>query len=500
MTFAMANAAVAASMDSVNVRRLRLSAKQNLPLSLRSVELPMFRRDWALDLLTTVDEILFSTAASRCAGVRNLDRAPGRRHVSCLLDGEGGGVPESETVPASPAAAVEEVDAAAGRPRRRRRIRGVVRFVALLTAILGLLFGVPWWTLVLAGNDWPVGVVAAGTVLFVAGPVALPVLMVLGHGPRHRDWAARLGDSLLGVIWILFAWAVLGNALRLVLAIAGVADPTRSRIVAAAVGAVALVLVLWGYAEAMRVPRIRRVEVVVPRLAAGLDGVRVALLTDTHYGPINRARWSARVVAAVNALDADIVCHTGDIADGTVAERRAQAAPLGDAKAKLARVYVTGNHEYFGEAQGWLDHMAELGWEPLHNRHVVVRRDGAALVVAGVDDATAAHSGRPGHGADHKAALAGADPGLPVLLLAHQPKQIGAAVEHGIDLQISGHTHGGQIWPFHYLVRLDQPVVQGLTRHGDRTQLYTSRGTGFWGPPFRVFAPSEISLLTLRSA
>jgi uncharacterized protein len=418
-------------------------------------------------------------------------------------------VPESETVPATPAdaavpatpaEAVEEVDASAGGSGRRSRRTGrVVRFALTLTAILGLLFGVPWWTLVLAGNRWPAAVVATGTVLFVVALAAFPALMVLGHGPRHRDRAARLGDTMLGVIWILFAWSVLGNALRLVLAIAGVADPTRSRIVAVAVAAVSLGLALWGYAEAMRVPRIRRVDVVVPRLAAGLDGVRVALLTDTHYGPIDRARWSARVVAAVNALDADIVCHTGDIADGTVDERRAQAAPLAEVRATLARVYVTGNHEYFGEAQGWLDHMAALGWEALHNRHVVVRRDGAALVVAGVDDATAAHSGRPGHGADHAAALSGADPQLPVLLLAHQPKQIGAAVEHGIDLQISGHTHGGQIWPFHYLVRLDQPVVQGLSRHGDRTQLYTSRGTGFWGPPFRVSAPSEISLLTLRA-
>jgi predicted MPP superfamily phosphohydrolase len=205
------------------------------------------------------------------------------------------------------------------------------------------------------------------------------------------------------------------------------------------------------------------------------------------------------VVAAVNQLDADLVCHTGDIADGSVGQRRAQAAPLGDVRARLARTYVTGNHEYLGEAQGWLDHMRELGWEPLHNRHIVVERDGARLVVAGVDDATAASSGRPGHRADHAAALDGTDPALPVLLLAHQPKQIDGAVAHGVDLQISGHTHGGQIWPFHYLVRLDQPAVRGLSRHGARTQLYTSRGTGFWGPPLRIFAPSEITVLTLRA-
>jgi predicted MPP superfamily phosphohydrolase len=383
-------------------------------------------------------------------------------------------------------------------PARRSLLRPYL-FGLTITAILALLFGVPWWTLLLAGTRWPVAVVVAGTLVFVGALVAFPVLMYLGHGRRQLDWAASTGDTILGVVWVFFAWALLGNVLRLALAIGGVADPLRSRTVAATTAAVSLVLVLWGYVEAMRVPRIKRVDVVLPRLGLGLDGVRVVLLTDTHYGPIDRARWSARVVAAVNDLDADIVCHTGDIADGTVSERREQAAPLGTVRARLARAYVTGNHEYFGEAQSWLDHMRDLGWEPLHNRHIVVERGGSRLVVAGVDDATAAGARAPGHRADHAAALAGADPDLPVLLLAHQPKQVDAAVRHGVDLQISGHTHGGQIWPFHYLVRLDQPVVQGLSRHGDRTQLYTSRGTGFWGPPFRIFAPSEITVLTLRA-
>jgi predicted MPP superfamily phosphohydrolase len=322
--------------------------------------------------------------------------------------------------------------------------------------------------------------------------------MVLGH-VRARDAAAVTGDTLLGVIWVLFAWSVLGNAVGVVLWASGVTDPLRSRLVAAGVTVIALVLIPWGYWEAMRVPRIRRVEVRLPRLGAGLDGTKLVLITDTHYGPLDRARWSAGVVRALNALEPDLVCHTGDIADGTPNQRHAQAEPLRDVRATLGRTYVTGNHEYFGDAPGWLDHMQELGWEPLHNRHIVVERDGARLVIAGVDDYTAASSGRPGHRADHAAALDGVEPHLPVILLAHQPKQIGAAVAAGVDLQLSGHTHGGQIWPFHLLVRTDQPVLHGLSRHGNRTQLYTSRGTGFWGPPLRVFAPSEISLLVLRA-
>jgi predicted MPP superfamily phosphohydrolase len=381
----------------------------------------------------------------------------------------------------------------------RRRARRALRFGLTIALILALLFGLPGWTLGLAGNHWPLAVTVAVTALFAAGLLAFPLLMVVGHGRRHRDWAAVVGDTLLGVVWALFVWALVGNVARLVLAVAGVADPMRSRVVSALVVAVSAVLLSWGYAEAMRLPRVRRVDVSVPRLGPGFEGTRVVLLTDTHYGPIDRARWSRRVVDVVNSLDPDIVAHTGDIADGEPSERRAQAAPLADVRAALARVYVTGNHEYFSGAQRWVEHMASLGWEALHNRHVLVSRGADRLVVAGVDDRTAAGSGVPGHHADHAAALAGTDPAVPVLLLAHQPRQVEGAVAHGVDLQLSGHTHGGQMWPFHYLVRLDQPVLQGLSRHGARTQLYTSRGTGFWGPPFRIFAPSEITLITLHS-
>ena len=390
----------------------------------------------------------------------------------------------------NPAEVVESIDP----PRRSRNLRRMT----VVLAIMLLLFGVPWWMLLASGAGWPTGVFVTGTLVFVAAFIALPLLMMLGHGRRHLDWAAAAGDGLLGAAWVLFVWSVLGQVVRLVLLAAGVQDPARSRLVTAAVLVMVVVLLVWGYAEAMRVPRVRTVDVAIDRLGNGLDGLRVALITDTHYGPIDRARWSAAVVARVNELGADVVCHLGDIADGPVDLREKQASPLASVEATSARVYVTGNHEYFSEAQGWLDYMESIGWAALHNRHVIVGRDGDRLIVAGVDDATAKSSGIRGHGANLEAALTGADRTLPVLLLAHQPKQVTRAVRAGVDLQVSGHTHGGQIWPFNYLVRLDQPVVHGLSRHGERTQLYTSRGTGFWGPPFRVFAPSEITLLTLR--
>ncbi|MFE7547516.1 metallophosphoesterase [Streptomyces gardneri] len=381
----------------------------------------------------------------------------------------------------------------------RSRLWRLMRYIPLIAPLL--LWAVPCWVLLHTGQRWPLPVTVTGTAFFALGLIGMPLAMARGHGRRQQDRAAIVGDTLLGGSWILFTWSVLlGVPLRIVLTVAGVGDgQDRARIVTWAVLCVTAVLLAWGYAEARRVPRVRRLDVPLPRLGAGLDGTRVVLITDTHYGPLDRARWSARVCETVNSLEADLVCHTGDIADGTAERRRAQAAPLGTVRATRALVYVTGNHEYYSEAQGWVDLMDELGWEPLRNRHLLLERGGDTLVVAGVDDVTAESSGLAGHRAHLAGALQGADPDLPVLLLAHQPKFIDRAAAQGIDLQLSGHTHGGQIWPFHYLVRLDQPAVAGVSHHGDRTLLYTSRGTGFWGPPFRVFAPSEITLLVLRS-
>ncbi len=382
--------------------------------------------------------------------------------------------------------------------QRRKPLR-IVAISAIVASILALLFAYPWWSLVIR-PDWPGAVTIIGTVVFAALLIALPASMVLSNGHTDRDRLRLVGDALLGIIWVVFVWTLLGEVLRLGLLVGGVENPLRARVVAVAALIISAALLIWGYREAMRLPRIKHVDVTIPRLGAGMDKLRVVAITDTHFGPINRAKWSSRVVAAVNELDADIVAHVGDIADGTVEQRRNQTSPLASVDARLARVYVTGNHEYFHEAQEWLDYMTSIGWDSLHNRHIVVTKGGDSLVIAGVDDATALGSRLEGHGANFEDALTGADPELPILMLAHQPKQVPQSASAGVDLQLAGHTHGGQIWPFNFLVKLDQPSVSGLSRHGERTQLYTSRGTGFWGPPFRVFAPSEITVLTLHSS
>ncbi len=373
-----------------------------------------------------------------------------------------------------------------------------VVFVAVLVTVLVLLHGLPWWRLVLT-PDWPPPVTIIGTAVTVVALIGFPVAMIAGHGRRHIDGSAVLGDTWLGIVWQLFTWTVVGWVAGLMLALAGVPDPPRSRIVALSVLVVVAALCSWGYYQARRLPRVRRTDVTIDRLGAGLDGARIVLIADTHYGPINRTGWSARLAAAVNELRPDILVHAGDLADGSVDQRRGQVAPLGTAGAALARVYITGNHEYFSGALEWVAHMEGLGWTVLHNRHVMVEHDGARLAVAGIDDLTAAGSGVPGHGADLPAALRGVDPDIPVILVAHQPKQVRAAAAAGVDLQLSGHTHGGQIWPFHLLVLAEQGALRGLSRPGEQTQLYVSRGSGFWGPPFRIFAPSEISVLTLRA-
>lgn len=386
-------------------------------------------------------------------------------------------------------------DEPAARPRRGGPPGGLL--VPLVVVPL-LLFGVPPWTVVLGGQSWPAWVVVAGVVLAVLALAGLPVLMAVGHGRRHVDAAARVGDTLLGVAWLLFTCSVLGLLLELVLLVIGVPDPLRSRVVAGVVVGGWLLLVAYGLTEALRVPRVRTREVALERLGPGLDGMRVVVLADTHFGPLDRTRWSTRVAAVVAGLAPDLLVHAGDIADGDVADRGGQVRPVGELQARLGRFSIVGNHEHFSGAAQWVEHMRGLGWQPLVNEHRLVERGGDRLVVAGIDDPTGTGRELSG-GPDLAGALAGADPDLPVLLLAHQPRQVRDAVAAGVDLQISGHTHGGQIWPFHLIVRLEQGALAGLSSHGPRTRLYTSRGSGFWGPPLRVFAPSEITVLVLRA-
>ncbi|MGY1843334.1 metallophosphoesterase [Modestobacter sp. SYSU DS0875] len=270
-----------------------------------------------------------------------------------------------------------------------------------------------------------------------------------------------------------------------------------ARTLAVGAGAVALGTAGTGVVLANSAPVVRRVPITIPRLDPALAGLRIVTFSDGHLSSTYGGRRFERVVETVNAQRPDVVAIVGDLVDGEVDELREDVAPLADLVSEQGVFFVTGNHEYFVDTAAWLRHLSSLGVEVLRNERVELRRGGAAVDLAGIDDRTAAGSGLPGHGADLDAALDGRDDARPVVLMAHQPVQVEQARAAGVDLQLSGHTHGGQLWPFDYAVLLDQPAVEGWSTHGD-TQLYVTAGAGYWGPPMRVGARPEVTVIELQ--
>jgi predicted MPP superfamily phosphohydrolase len=255
----------------------------------------------------------------------------------------------------------------------------------------------------------------------------------------------------------------------------------------------ATALVGYGMTSALGAPRVVPVRVALRRLGAGLDGLRIAVVADIHLGPTLGRRHTERIVRLINEQEPDLVAIVGDLVDGTVAELGDDAAPLADLVSRHGSFFVTGNHEYYSGFGPWVAELERLGVQPLRNERVEIGAGSAVLDLAGVNDPTGEQEG---DAPDYDRALGGRDPQRPVVLLAHQPVQVHEAARHGVDLQLSGHTHGGQIYPFDYLIRLQQPVISGLGRFGD-TQLYVTNGAGFWGPPVRVGAPPEITMIEL---
>jgi hypothetical protein len=245
-------------------------------------------------------------------------------------------------------------------------------------------------------------------------------------------------------------------------------------------------------------PQVVDVPIVLPRLPRALDGFTIAQITDVHVGPTVGRRFVADFVARVNELAPDLVAITGDLVDGPASIFRRGVEPLADLRSRHGTYYVTGNHEYYSGVEDWLPILRGVGLRVMRNERVAIEQDGASFDLAGIDDH---ESGRyRGHGPDLDRALAGRDRERAVVLLAHQPRQVHAARKHGVDLQISGHTHGGQIWPWHHAVKLQQGgLLAGLYTFDD-TQLYVSRGTGYVGPPVRLRAPAEITRIVLTCA
>ncbi|MFZ3298942.1 metallophosphoesterase [Ralstonia pickettii] len=372
-------------------------------------------------------------------------------------------------------------------PRGRRRfLMTTVGLMAALHVYIGwrLLPDLGW-----NGAGW-----AAGIIFLLISTVMIPTGMAARFVIRPISLADRVswfGALLMGLLSSLFVLTLLRDIALIVLPQAYRHDS------ALLVVALTLLVTLIGYVNARRIPRVARVTVPIAGLPAPLHGFTIAQITDLHVGPTIKRAYVAGVVDRLNALQPDVIAVTGDLVDGEVDVLRPHIAPLAGMSARHGVFAVTGNHEYYSGVGPWVSEFERLGMRVLMNEHAVLEHDGAPLVIAGVTDFSAGKFDTA-HTSDPTRALAGSPSGVtPTILLAHQPRSAPAAAEAGFDLQLSGHTHGGQFWPWSLFVPLQQPFTAGLHKLG-RLWIYTSRGTGYWGPPKRFGAPSEITLIRLE--
>ncbi|MEU8711448.1 metallophosphoesterase [Streptomyces sp. NPDC048663] len=417
----------------------------------------------------------------------------------------------------------------------------IIVFALLALAVVAGLYGYLWRRLVRDTTSGPGAARQTGTAVFVVGPVLMfaALFAEVGHAPfalqRTLAWPGFLWMVLS--LYLLLA-VVAGEAIRPVVTrlwqrlppeqpapghpgterpakeaesrAADVRDeqpsqptetapsntnPSRrlvvSRFVGGAAATAAVAAVGLGTYGVLRGPAVRRVTVPLAKLPRSAHGYRIAVVSDIHLGPVLGRGFAQRVVDTINATQPDLIAVVGDLVDGSVKDLGPAAAPLAGLSARHGAYFVTGNHEYFSGAEQWVAEVRRLGLRPLQN----ARTELAGFDLAGVNDIAGESSGQ---GPDFDRALGDRDPARACVLLAHQPVQIHEAVRHHVDLQLSGHTHGGQLWPGDLVAAAANPTVAGLDRYGD-TQLYVSRGAGAWGPPTRVGAPSDITVVELAS-
>jgi uncharacterized protein len=384
-------------------------------------------------------------------------------------------------------------------------------FIVILGAVLGLVHAYLWKRLVKdttrpGRTRW----ILTALLVVLAALLVAALIAPRVFGLTESGWFAWPGYFWFGLAVYLFLTLLVLETVRLALRgwtnkepspMAEQAAPALNRRVflarasAVVAGAASVSLVGIGAAKALGPPDLLQVPVRLRKLDPAFNGFRIAVVSDIHLGPLSGRAHTEQIVEMINESSPDLVAIVGDVVDGTVEELGSAAEPLRDLNSREGTFFVTGNHEYFVEDPlSWLRELERLDVQPLRNENTPIRRGTAALNLAGVNDIRGeSHSDAP----DFDRALSGLTPSAPTILLAHQPVQVEEAAARGVDLQLSGHTHGGQMWPFHYIVRLAQPSLAGLSTVGD-TQLYVTRGAGFWGPPVRIGAPADITVLSLH--
>ncbi len=381
----------------------------------------------------------------------------------------------------------------------------VLFFIVATTLLVGWHYYL--WARLVRDPGWPERIKKTGKVVFVLLAFGLIVVMLVGRvfpsdamRPISLLGFGWLGTSFMMVVCLLVldlmrlgAWGARRVAKQE--ALDAEKRRTLSRIVAGATLSTGALGAAYGAATALGTIPIERVRVPLRRLSKSMSGTTIAQLSDMHVGPTLQKEWVDGVVKQVNVLEPDMIVITGDLVDGSVKQLRDHVAPLAQLKARYGVYFVTGNHEYYSGANAWIEELTRMGIRVLRNERVSIGDGSDSFDLAGVDDWSSSRM-EEGHGHDIVSAMRDADPNREVVLLSHQPRSIHEAAENGIGLQLSGHTHGGQIYPWYYAVFLQQPFVAGL-HQVKNTWLYVNRGTGFWGPPIRVGAPPEISLIEL---
>jgi len=341
-----------------------------------------------------------------------------------------------------------------------------------------------------------------GAVVQVLGAGLLAMcLWLLANSFRTRGdrgaWSVLLPLLTIGFFSSLLVLTLVRDVGLVVSTLALAPQGQGAWIRGSAIGVMVLtpVITLIGFFMARRVAPVVGVDVPLAHLPPQLEGFTIVQISDIHVGPTIKRNFVEAIVDRVNRLSADMVAITGDVVDGSVRELAHHTEPLGRLESRHGTYIVTGNHEYYSGAHAWIHELRRLGTRVLLNEHVVLDHDGAKVAVAGVTDYSAHHFD-PSHKSDPHGAVKGAPTGAVKILLAHQPRSASSAAAAGYDLQLSGHTHGGQFWPWNLFVRLQQPFTAGLNRLG-RMWVYINRGTGYWGPPMRFGVPSEITLIRL---